>query len=204
MNKAALRWDPRYAMVKAKLVAGGLGEPIHIAVRRNIPRNEGPGRYGGALALSLHVTVHDIDMISWLLQGRRLVHVYTQWTDKLLGELGTQDTLFAIVRYDDGTIANFASFWALPETSRTRLDARLEIVGTLGIAEVETGESGLHVADAGGAAFPDTQHWPEVNGRVLGDVLHELRAFVRDVQTGGTSCATGEEATETLRLTLAM
>lgn len=66
-----LRFDPRYSTIKERIQAGEFGEIVHIYARRNSPRTEGPQRYGGQLQLPLHVTVHDLDLVLWYLEGRR-------------------------------------------------------------------------------------------------------------------------------------
>lgn len=199
-----LRNDPRFGRVKDLMDAGLLGDPIHVSTRRNSPRDEGPARYGGALPLPLHVTIHDVDLVLWLLSGKQPATIYARWVDKLLGRVGTQDSVFAILQFTDGTLANFESSWALPEGSCSRIDAKLELVGTKGMVEVDCSTSGVYFADHVAATYPDTQHWPTTRGRIGGDLREELSRFVDDLREGRTYAVTGEEALEALRVVLAM
>ncbi|QKJ86286.1 Gfo/Idh/MocA family oxidoreductase [Paramixta manurensis] len=199
-----LRFDPRYSRAQEIIASGEAGEISHITARRNSPAIEGPARYGGSLPLPLHVTVHDVDMVLWLLKHTTPVSVYAQTTNKRLGHLGTEDAVFAIMRFADGTVVNLESSWALPAGSRTLLDAKMSILTTEALFEIECGESGLYHASESMNRYIDTQHWPLSQGEIKGDLREELMAFVSDVRNGTTRVATGEEANEALRITLAI
>ncbi|MBB3952889.1 Gfo/Idh/MocA family protein [Aureimonas jatrophae] len=199
-----LRFDPRYAHAKELIATGRTGAPIHLYARRNSARTEGPKRYAGKLPLALHVTVHDVDLALWMLEGQKPVTVYAQETDRLLGPIGTQDTIAAIVRFSDGTVVNFESAWSLPSGARHMIDARLEFIGTEGSFEIQCGDSGLYFADNERSQEIDTQHWPIVGGRVEGDLKRELEGVIDWLDGGNSPVATGEEAIASLELTLAM
>ena len=113
-----LRFDPRYSAARELICSGKIGDPIHVYARRNSARTEGPKRYVGTLSLALHVTVHDVDLVLWMLEGQEPVTVYAQQTDKLLGPIGTQDTIAALVRFSGGTLVNFESAWSIPGGAR--------------------------------------------------------------------------------------
>jgi predicted dehydrogenase len=199
-----LRFDPRYAYAKELIANGKIGAPIHLYARRNSARTEGPKHYGGKLPLALHVTVHDVDLVLWMLEGQRPVSVYAQQTKRLLGSLGTQDSIAAIVRFSDGTVVNFESAWSLPAGARHMIDARLELIGTEGSFEVQCGDSGLYFADAQRSQEIDTQHWPTVGGRVEGDLRRELEGVLGWLAGDHVPVASGDDALASLELTLAM
>lgn len=199
-----LRFDPRYARAKELIDEGKIGDPIHLYARRNSARTEGPKRYGGKLPLALHVTVHDVDLVLWMLHGQHPVSVYAQQTDRLLGSIGTQDSLAAIVRFSEGTVVNFESAWSLPAGTRHMIDARLEFIGTEGAFEVQCGDSGLYFADNVASREIDTQHWPIVAGRVGGDLRQQLLSVIEWLDGTEQPVATGEDALASLELTLAM
>lgn len=199
-----LRFDPRYAQARRLIADGKIGDPIHLYARRNSARTEGPKRYGGKLPLALHVTVHDVDLVLWMLEGQEPVSVYAQTTDKLLGASGTQDTIGAIVRFSGGTLATFESAWSLPAGARHMIDARLELIGTQGSFEVQCGDSGLYFADAAASREIDTQHWPSFDGVVRGDLREELQAVLRWIRGADEPLATGRDALKSLALTRAM
>jgi len=199
-----LRFDPRYAHAKELIASGRTGAPIHLYARRNSARTEGPKRYGGKLPLAIHVTVHDVDLALWMLEGQHPVSVYAQQTDRLLGPMGTQDSIAAIVRFSDGTVVNFESAWSLPSGARHMIDARLEYIGTEASFEIQCGDSGLYFADSQRSQEIDTQHWPTIGGRVEGDLKRELEGVIDWLDAGTAPVASGREAIASLELTLAM
>lgn len=199
-----LRFDPRYGRAKEMIQEGKVGTPIHLYARRNSARTEGPKRYGGKLPLALHVTVHDVDLVLWLLEGQEPVSVYAQQTDLLLGSVGTQDSIAAIVRFSGGTVVNFESAWSLPSGTRHMIDARLELIGTDGFIEVQCGDSGLHYANDARSQEIDTQHWPERGGRIGGDLREQLHGVLDWLDGAERPVATGADALRSLALTLAM
>ena len=199
-----LRFDPRYARAKELIDEGKIGDPIHIYARRNSARSEGPKRYAGKLPLALHVTVHDVDLVLWMLRGQHPVSVYAQQTDRLLGPIGTQDSIAAIVRFSGGTVVNLESAWSLPSGMRQMIDARLELIGTEGSFEVQCGDSGLYFSDNSRSWEIDTQHWPSTGGRIGGDLRQQLHSVLEWLDGVDHPIASGEDALVSLKLTLAM
>ncbi|MDQ0320273.1 putative dehydrogenase [Pararhizobium capsulatum DSM 1112] len=199
-----LRFDPRYYKARELIEAGKIGKPIHLYARRNSARTEGPKRYAGTLPLAMHVTVHDVDMVLWMLKGQVPVTAYAQQTDILLGEMGTQDTIAGVVRFSGGTVVTFESAWSLPAGARHMIDARLELIGTEGSFEVQCGDSGLYFADNQSSQEIDTQHWPEIGGKVGGDLRQQLSSVLDWVNGVECQVATGEEALLSLELTQAL
>jgi len=198
-----LRFDPRYASVKDLLEKGKIGEIVHIHARRNSPKSEGPERYRGSTPLVFHVTIHDLDLILWYLH-QNPISVYAQSTSKALKHYKMDDSMFAIIRFQDDTIVNLESSWALPEGSATKLDAYMEILGTQGMARVECGFSGLWVSDSTNTSFPDTVHWPLVRGQVMGDLKEELSQFANNVIQDTIPQVTGQDGVKSLELAWAI
>lgn len=139
-----------------------------------------------------------------MLEGQRPITVYAQQTDRLLGSLGTHDSIAAIVRFSDGTVVNFESAWSLPAGARHMIDARLELIGTEGSFEIQCGDSGLYFADNERSQEIDTQHWPVIAGHVEGDLKRELEGVLDWLNGGNAPVASGPEAIASLELTLAM
>jgi len=193
-----LRYDPRFAMIKQALDDGELGDIIHIYCRRNSPI-VGPRRYIGASDLSMHVMIHDIDYINWYM-GCDPVKVFAKNRSVLLKENGMNDVIYAIVTYANGAIACIEACWVLPEASPTIIDDKVELVGTKGVAYVDSCDNGVRFVTDKKVLYPDTRHWYYVNGELCGDLAEEVMAFINNVASGTKSIITPKEAYDSLRV----
>ncbi|NPV78754.1 MAG: Gfo/Idh/MocA family oxidoreductase [Firmicutes bacterium] len=198
-----LRFDPRYAGLKEYQESGGIGQPVLIYTRRNSPITEGPKRYGRKGILTLHVAVHDIDLMLWYIRSK-VVRVYAERAAIALKDLGIDDAVFATIKFENGAIGNLEYSWILPPASPAKIDARLEIVGTKGAGYVDLSDQGLRFVGAEGVSFPDTGHWPEFDGMIRGDLREEIMAFVDCVKSGKPPVISPEEALEAVRVALAI
>ncbi|WP_088810330.1 MULTISPECIES: Gfo/Idh/MocA family protein [Listeria] len=193
-----LRFDPRFNMVKQRLDSGELGDIIHLYCRRNSPIT-GPKRYIGASDLSMHVMIHDIDYINWYMNANP-VKVFAKSRSVLLKESGMNDVIYAIVTYENGAIACLEACWVLPENSPTIIDDKLELVGTKGVAYIDSCDQGVKFVSGEGVSYPDSRHWYYTNGEVSGDLAEEVMAFVNNVVSGTKSIITPKEALDSLRV----
>lgn len=187
-----LRFDPRFAMIKDALDKGELGDIIHLYCRRNSPII-GPRRYIGASDLSMHVMIHDIDYINWYM-GCKPVKVFARSRSVLLKEHDMDDVIYAIVTYENGAIACLEACWVLPENSPTTIDDKLELVGTKGVAYVDSCDQGIRIVSGQRVAYPDSRHWYYANGEPGGDLSEELMAFINNILNGTKSIITPEDA----------
>src|SRR5699024_2364201 len=193
-----LRFDPRFNMVKQSLDSGELGDIIHLYCRRNSPIT-GPKRYIGASDLSMHVMIHDIDYINWYM-GSEPVKVFAKGRSVLLKEHGMQDVIYAILTYENGAIACLEACWVLPENSPTSIDDKLELVGTNGVAYVDSSDNGVRFVSDKRIEYPDSRHWYYTNGQVSGALAEELMAFVNNIKHNTKSIITPKESYDSLRV----
>ena len=193
-----LRYDPRFAMIKDRLNAGELGDIIHLYCRRNSPII-GPRRYIGASDLSMHVMIHDIDYINWYM-GCNPVSVFAKSRSVLLKENNMNDVIYAIVTYENGAIACLEACWVLPENSPTIIDDKLELVGTKGVAYVDSCDNGVRFMGESGIEYPDTRHWYYTNGELFGDLSVEVETFVNDSIANKKSIITPKESLDSLKV----
>lgn len=195
-----LRFDPRYTSVKEAIDHGELGEIIYIISHRNSPYTEGPRIYKPGTSLTMHVAVHDLDLIDWFMPSEP-VRVFAQAAEKLLREKRMQDAVTALFTFGDGAIASVNYAWCLPDQSVTRLDARMEVVGTKGAAYIGAYHGqGVLMAKEAGVVTPDLHHGPVVNGRVRGDLREEIYAFVNCIANDTPPPITMEEALRSVAL----
>lgn len=198
-----LRYEPRYASVKAALEDGTIGDIVHMYTRRNSPRSHGPRRYGSTGNLTHHVVVHDLDLLHWYSRAP-VERVYAERARRLLVDLGLDDSIFATVRFADGSIAGLEYSWVLPESSPTAIDAKLEVIGSRSAAYVDLADQGLALVGPGGVALADVSHWPSILGSLGGALKAELEAFVRCVRGLEQPRAGVAEGVAALRVAIAI
>ena len=177
-----LRFDPRYTGAAARVAEGEIGRPLHITARRFTLSQVG-GRLAGSSSPRFYLGVHDIDAMQWV-SGRKIKGVFARAVSLASRETSqprTEDAIFATCELEDGMAGNLQFGWTLPDNSPSGIDARLEVVGTLGRIDVDTHDHGLTVLGPSGLTLPDGLHWPEVNGRITGNLADEVNHFVRGV-----------------------
>jgi len=187
-----LRFDPRFNGLKEALDMGDLGEIIHITCRRNSPI-VGPRRYIGQSDLSMHVMIHDIDYINWFLKCKP-VKVFAKARSILLRENNMNDVIYAIITYENGVIVCMEASWVLPELSPTIIDDQLQLVGTKGVAYIDSCDKGLRFTTDKRSLYPDSRHWPYVNGVPSGDLQAEISGFISAVINNAVPMCSAEEA----------
>ena len=172
-----LQFDPRYAVLRDRIRSGELGEVLHMYAKRHNP-NGIAERLKSRTSMLFYVGIHDIEMVNCY-AGSLPVEVFAQKVEKKNATFGTQDFIVLSVRYRSGAIANFNFSWALPTTFPGGIFSQTEVVGTDGAGYVSVLDQGTTVVtDKSGVEYPDTLHWPEVNGRIGGDLRDEIQHFV--------------------------
>ncbi len=177
-----LRFDPRYAGAAAQVAGGVIGTPLHATASRFTFRHVG-ARMAGTSSPCFYLGIHDIDAMQWI-SGKRITRVFGRAVRSVVldgSTVPTDDAVFATCELEGGLAGNLQFGWTLPNQSPSGISARLEVVGTLGFVEVDTRDHGLRVAATSGLSLPDGLHWPEVNGRMVGDLADEVNHFVRSV-----------------------
>jgi len=132
--------------------------------------------------------------------GCEPVSVFAKNRSVLLKEQGMSDVIYALVTYENGAIACLEACWVLPENSPTVIDDKLELVGTKGVAYIDSCDNGVKFVTNSGISYPDSRHWYYVNGEVSGALAEEIMAFVNDSMNNRKSIITPKEALDSLRV----
>src|SRR6266704_1014904 len=176
-----LRFDPRYAGAASQVAAGFLGQPLHVTAGRFTLRAVGT-RMAGRSSPCFYLGIHDIDAMQWI-TGRRITRLYARAvgtvSDSSIPQ--TDDAIFATCELEGGVVGNLQFGWTLPNNFPSGINARLEVVGTMGSVAVDTLDHGLRVVGVAGMTLPDGLHWPETNQRITGDLADEVNHFVLSV-----------------------
>lgn len=180
-----LRFDPRYVGAAEAVASGAIGEPIHVTAGRIASRDVGL-RMAGSSSVLFYLGVHDVDAMQWV-TGRRIVRVYSRAVSKLMPANGieSEDAILTVADLEDGTIGELFNGWTRRSDDPVAIDGRLEVMGTEGTVNVDVRDHGLRVYGGDGLATPDALHWPDVNGRIRGDLAAEVRHFVTVLRDGG-------------------
>lgn len=130
-------FSPAFIKAAAKLQAGELGDLVAIAATN---RGTCPGSWfveeelSGGGAMIDHV-VHVADLLRRLI-GSDPIKVHASAGNKLYGQ-SWEDTAMLTLEYGDGVFVSLDSSWSRPKSYKTWGDVTLNIVGTLGVIELD-------------------------------------------------------------------
>lgn len=175
-----LRFDPRYVQTFHAAAPEQLGQPIHLRAKRNGIRSTAR-RLGAASSILFYMGVHDVDAMQWIARSR-IARVYAQKIE-MLGT-GNEDALYAVVNFENGAIGSIDYSWAWPDGLMNGFRSSLEIIGTRSAAYLDCTDQGLFVVEEAGTSGGDTHLWPEINGRIVGDLADEIDHFVKATLSG--------------------
>ncbi len=202
-----LRFDPRFAAVKAAQEAGRLGDPVHLVVRNNSAASEAD-RLSRRTNLPLYVGVHAVDIMRWLAGTVTRVHA----EGAAVRVPGRVDSVAAILRFEKGALGLIELSWGLPYSAGVPTgEHRLSYVGTRSCAFVSIHHHGVWMLGADEAApgtqtfeFPDAYFRPEVHGVQSGSFAIQLESFLSAVRDGGDPVVGARDARAAVEVALAM
>jgi len=168
-----LRYETAYAKACQTAIEGDLGEVVGARVKRTntVAEIERLGDRGHPIP---YASIHDIDILNHALKGkvtnvfavdRQGSHVYD-----------IPDAVQAVLTYESGTIATLEAYTVLPEDTPKTPNTSLELTGTEGYASVTTPGDVLTVHTKR-YDYPDTRHWPVINGRMDGAIRRQITRF---------------------------
>jgi predicted dehydrogenase len=206
-----LRFEPAYAMIKQAVDAGNLGRLLSIYARR-VATIEEARRLGGRVSPVSYIGVHDFDQILWY-HPQPVKSVYARAVyGRVWEELGTYDSAWITIEFEDGTLGIHEVGWCLPTTWagwQTPAtwggfgDVRMNVIGTEGVSNLNLTPMDLYAVDREGWKLPDTRHWPQMHGRVAGAVKHEVEHFFASIVEDVTPLVTGRDGRGALEIMLA-
>jgi len=206
-----LRYDVRYAQIKAAVQEGTIGKPLVCYARRNAVVQEAR-RLGGRVEVEEYISVHDIDQIFWYFDDRAVKVSAEIAEGPVMKELGVHDFIWITIRFAGGGLGIVETGWGLSESivkwKRPGSwggfgDVCLELIGEKGSLYLDYRPMTLSAVDEEGWKFPETLHWPEMHGEVVGDVLDEDRYFLRVLRDDRPILSTGTDGRNALEVVLA-
>ena len=219
----AQRFKRRYLSAKDQILEGRLGEITAIVGRSISNREAGIEilKRSPTATPVVDVLTYWVDIAGWLLEGFRPREVSARGHGSVFRNAGfnVNDTTFAILTYDNGTVVNLGTSFALPSHApQLGMGVRIEVYGTEGALisnddhtdELLITNKGIPHAYVPGLEFGTAFLSSSVPGNWhLGDfwgaVADESRVWL-DHLSCGRPCpmATAREARQTLQITLAI
>jgi predicted dehydrogenase len=190
------RFRQRWLTAKDRISRGALGDVTLVTARgllnrliadALLGRLTASGKEGRGATPMVVTGTHMVDLVMWLLEGKTPIAVSARSVDRVMGpEYGSVDATVGIVEFDDGTLCNICSSWALPKSWPCPVySLDVAIVGTDGILTVDDTHRDVVLAVNKPLAEgynPDESRLVDFLGSYLpGDVaLGELRGPMRE------------------------
>jgi len=176
------RFDTRLSLAKSAIDEGRIGRIVSMHAARNLPANISAGVLDKISPL-MGDGIHDTDIMLWFTQAK-VRSVYAQ--NIRVRDFKYPDIGWAMYRFDNDAVGVIETVWYLPENTPFAIDARMEVIGTKGAVYIDCGNAGLTINDQTGTHKPDTVYWPDLLGRRVGVLRHELSYFLNCINKGKT------------------
>ncbi len=173
--------DTAYALAKEEIDAGNIGKIISIKAKRNLARWITESSLNKISAL-FGDGIHDFDLMLWY-TGAKPKTVYAQ-TINTRPEFKYDDVASALFRLNDGTFAAIENNWSLPDSAPFAIDAKMEIIGSEGIINIDNSGNNYSVLTKKGISYPQSTYWPKVHGMRRGFLKEEFDYFLKCIAGG--------------------
>jgi predicted dehydrogenase len=198
-------------MIQSAVAEGSIGRFLSAYARRMATISEAR-RLGGRVSPLTYIGVHDIDQILWY-HPVPVKSVYAKATKgRVWDELGTFDSAWLMMEFEDGALGVHEVGWALPEewakwnspVSWSGFgDVRMNVLGTEGNLFLDFTPMNLYGVNREGWKLPDTRHWPDLHGKMIGSAKLEIEHFFECVLNDKTPLVTGSDGRRSLEVMLA-
>jgi len=175
------RFDTSYALAKEEIAAGNIGKIISIHAKRNLAGWVTESSLDKISAL-FGDGIHDFDLVTWY-TGAKPKTVYAQ-TVNTRPKFKYDDVGWALFRLTDGAFAVIENYWSLPDNVPFAIDAKMEIIGTEGIINIDNSGNNYSVLTKKGISYPQSTYWPKVNGMRRGYLKEEFDYFLKCITEG--------------------
>lgn len=204
------RYVPEYAWLKEQIAAGTIGPPAMVVSSKQDTIHVPTRMITWAAASSpiFFMSSHDIDLVTWFV-GARAESVVAQERRGTLDALGVyvHDGVDALVKYENGVVANFHSSWILPESYPTITVDRMTIIGNAGMLHFESRDRSVACYAATGGrtvTFSGPQTATELEGRIRGAFRSSLETFLQAVQAGVEPDTSGQRTLHVVAIQVAI
>lgn len=206
-----LRFEVSYALIKSAIEEGSVGRFLSAYARRMTTIGEAE-RLRGRVSPVSYIAVHDIDQMLWY----HPVPVKSVYARALHGrvweELGTYDSAWMMIEFEDGALGVHEVGWCLPEEwAKWRRpvswggfgDVHMKVVGSQGSLNLDFTPMNLFGVDREGWKLPDTRHWPAMHGKLVGAAKLEMEHFYECILKDRQPLVSGEDGRRSLEVMVA-
>jgi predicted dehydrogenase len=218
------RFRRRWLAAKEKVRTGALGDVTLVTSRAfmnrlvaldNYQRTDDPSSISPMVISGTHA----LDVVMWMMDGRRPVEIYARSVDKALGPICRGiDATAGVVTFEDGSLYHASISWALPKVWPGAVySLEVGIVGTEGVLTIDDTHRDIVLATTkaqGEGYAPDAARrvdflgsYPPGDmalGELRGPMREETDSWLNRVSLGlSTQHATAAEAHDRLMLTKA-
>ena len=174
-----LRFDGGYKRLYDSVKNNELGEVIHMSAGRKSCKLLDQ-KLKGQTSMLFYLGIHDIDAVQWISQ-KKITKVYAQKVVNTNKKWNSEDCIYILANLGDNAIVSFEYSWTFPVNFPARLRAKLEIYGSKSTAYLDRFDLGVQIYkekdEESTLEFTDFIHWPEVNGKIVGDLKYEIDHF---------------------------
>jgi predicted dehydrogenase len=186
------RFRRRWLAAKEKVRTGALGDVTLVTSRAfmnrlvaldNYERTDDPSSISPMVISGTHA----LDIVMWMMEGRRPVEIYARSVDKALGPICRGiDATAGVITFEDGSLYHASISWALPKVWPGAVySLEVGIVGTEGVLTIDDTHRDIVLATTkaqGEGYAPDSARRVDFLGSYPpGDVaLGELRGPMRE------------------------
>ena len=187
-----LRFEPRYAAVKAAIEAGTIGRVLSVRNER-IGLAADRSRLSARTSVALYYAVHELDIARWY--AGDIVHIH--------GE-GDGDMLSGALRFASGAHGVIQVGWCLPNRTPGYGMASVTVVGEHGALNVVQGTSGITAVGADGLVDTDVVYAFEIHGKLGGVLVREVDHFIAVAAGKALPLCTARDGAEAVRASIAL
>jgi predicted dehydrogenase len=175
-----IRFDPAYKRLYDAVHDGEVGEVLHVNAARRNSRLLAE-RLKGQTSMLFYVGIHDIDALQWCTH-KKITRVFAQRVVNINKKWNSEDCIYILANLGDNAVASINYSWTFPANFPAGLRSNMEIYGSKSTALLDRFDMGLQIYKEKEAEttyeLTDIIHWPEVNGRIEGDLKCEIEHFI--------------------------
>lgn len=202
------RFNPPFAVAKASLDAGEIGQPYSAYIRLNDAKWVATDMLKWAAESSIlwFLGSHSVDTLRWFFSDE-VESVYSVSRKGILSGLGvdTDDIFQTILTFRKGGIATMENGWITPNGHPCVNDIKFNITGTTGMFNLDLSNNQMIERFTDGKSDrPDILVNHFIHGRAMGFAYQSIRHFVDRLLDGKPFLVTPEDAANTSLVILAI